>query len=124
MLLSDGENTASADPVRAAELASAAGVRVEPIGLGTPGGTVIEVDGFSIATALDEASLQQIAETTGGTYRRATDAASLAAVYDSIELQWTTRTVPHEVTSWLAAAAALLLLGGATISVLRQGRVI
>ncbi|KJK12939.1 von Willebrand factor A [Terrabacter sp. 28] len=124
VLLSDGENTASADPVKAAELASAAGVRVEPIGLGTPGGTVIEVDGFSIATALDEASLQQIAETTGGTYRRATDAASLAAVYDSIELQWTTRTVPHEVTSWLAAAAALLLLGGATISVLRQGRVI
>ena len=44
-----------------------------------------------------------IAATTGGTYRRASDAASLAAVYDAIELQWTTRTVPHEVTSWLAA---------------------
>lgn len=124
VLLSDGENTASADPVKAAELASAAGVRVDPIGLGTPAGTVIEVDGFSLATALDEASLQKIAQTTGGTYRRATDAASLAAVYDAIELQWTTRTVPHEVTSWVAAAAALLLLGGATVSVLRQGRVI
>ncbi|GAB3873223.1 VWA domain-containing protein [Terrabacter terrigena] len=124
VLLTDGENTASADPVRAAELASAAGVRVEPIGLGTPEGTVIEVDGFSIATALDETSLQQIAETTGGTYRRASNAASLAAVYDSIQLQWTTRTVPHEVTSWVAAVAALLLLGGATVSVLRQGRVI
>ncbi|NUR79064.1 MAG: VWA domain-containing protein [Dermatophilaceae bacterium] len=124
VLLSDGENTASADPVKAAELASAAGVRVEPIGLGTPAGTVIEVDGFSLATALDETSLQKIAQTTGGTYRRATDAASLAAVYDAIELQWTTRTVPHEVTSWVAAAAALLLLGGATVSVLRQGRVI
>ncbi|NUO36023.1 MAG: VWA domain-containing protein [Dermatophilaceae bacterium] len=124
VLLSDGENTAAADPVKAAELASAAGVRVEPIGLGTPAGTVIEIDGFSLATALDETSLQKIAQTTGGTYRRATDAASLAAVYDAIELQWTTRTVPHEVTSWVAAAAALLLLGGATVSVLRQGRVI
>ena len=124
VLLSDGENTDSADPLQAAELASAAGVRVEPIGLGTPAGTVIEVDGFSIATALDDTSLQQIAEATGGTYRRATDAASLAAVYDSIELRWTTRSVPHEVTSWVAAGAALLLLGGATISVLRQGRVI
>jgi len=124
VLLSDGENTVSADPLKAAELASAAGVRVEPIGLGTPAGTVIEVDGFSIATALDETSLQAIAEATGGTYRRATDAASLAAVYDAIELQWTTRTVPHEVTSWVAAFAALLLLGGATVSVLRQGRVV
>lgn len=124
VLLTDGENTASADPVKAAELAAAAGVQVEPIGLGTPEGTVIQVDGFSVATALDETSLQEIAQTTGGTYRRATDAASLAAVYDAIELQWTTRTVPHEVTSWVAAFAALLLLGGATVSVLRQGRVI
>ena len=124
VLLTDGEDTSDTGPSGAAELASAAGVRVEPIGLGTPKGTTIEVDGFSIATALDESSLQAIAATTGGTYRRASDAASLAAVYDAIELTWTTRTVPHEVTSWLAALGAALLLGGATVSVLRQGRVI
>src|SRR6478736_3237871 len=104
VLLTDGEDTTDVAPSGAAELASAAGVRIEPIGLGTPAGTTIQVDGFSIATALDETSL--------------------AAVYDSIELQWTTRTVPHEVTSWVAALAGLLLLGGATVSVLRQGRVI
>jgi Ca-activated chloride channel family protein len=124
VLLTDGEDTTDVAPSGVAELASAAGVRIEPIGLGTPAGTTIQVDGFSIATALDETSLRAVAETTGGTYRRASDAASLAAVYDSIELQWTTRTVPHEVTSWVAALAGLLLLGGATVSVLRQGRVI
>jgi Ca-activated chloride channel family protein len=124
VLLTDGEDTTSIDPHAAAELASAAGVRIEPIGLGTPDGTVIEVDGFSIATSLDEPALKAMAETTGGTYRRASDASSLAAVYDSIELQWTTRAVAHEVTSWVAAVAALLLLGGATVSVLRQGRVV
>jgi Ca-activated chloride channel family protein len=32
--------------------------------------------------------------------------------------------VPHEVTSIVAAVGALLLLAGAAISVLRQGRVI
>jgi Ca-activated chloride channel family protein len=124
VLLTDGEDTTNEGPSAAAQLASAAGVRIEPIGLGTPAGTTIEVDGFSIATALDEASLRSVAEVTGGTYRRATDAASLAAVYEAIELQWTTRTVPHEVTSWVAALAAVLLLAGATVSVLRQGRVI
>lgn len=124
VLLTDGEDTTDAGPSGAADLASAAGVRIEPIGLGTPAGTTIQVDGFTIATALDESSLQTVAQTTGGTYRRATDAASLAAVYDAIELQWTTRTVPHEVTSWVAALAGLLLLAGATVSVLRQGRVI
>ena len=124
VLLTDGENTSGADPVGFAELASAAGVRIDPVGLGTPGGAVVEVDGFSIATALDEGALRRIAETTGGTYRRASDAASLAAVYDSIELQWTTRSVTHEITSLVAALGALLVLAGATVTVLRQGRVV
>ncbi len=124
VLLTDGENTSGPNPSDLADLASAAGVKIEPIGLGTPQGAVIEVDGFSIATALDEQVLQQIAQTTGGTYRRATDAQSLAQVYDSIQLQWTTRSVPHEVTSIVAAVGALLLLAGAAISVLRQGRVV
>jgi Ca-activated chloride channel family protein len=124
VLLTDGENTSGPDPLQAADLASAAGVKIEPIGLGTPGGSVIQVDGFSIATALDEPLLQQIAQTTGGTYRRASDAQSLAQVYDSIELQWTVRSVPHEITSLVVAVGALLLLAGAAMSVLRQGRVI
>ena len=124
VLLTDGENTSGADPQSLADLASAAGVRIDPVGLGTPAGTVIEVDGFSIATALDEPVLRQIADTTGGTYRRASDAATLAAVYDSIQLQWTTRSVPHEITSLVAGVAALLLLAGATVTVLRQGRVV
>jgi Ca-activated chloride channel homolog len=124
VLLTDGEDTGGPDPTELADLASTAGVRIETIGLGTPEGAVIEVDGFSIATALDAAALQRIAETTGGTYHAAKDAASLAQVYDSIELQWVTRTVPREITSLFAGAAALLLLAGATLSVLRQGRVI
>lgn len=124
VLLTDGENTTGPDPVDVAELASAAGVRIEPVGVGTPEGTVLQVDGFSIATALDQGTLERIAATTGGTYRQADDAASLAAIYDAIELSWTVRTVPHEVTSVLAALAALLLALGAGIAVIRQGRVV
>ncbi|HEX6057258.1 MAG TPA: VWA domain-containing protein [Intrasporangium sp.] len=124
VLLTDGENTTGPDPRDVAELTSAAGVRIEPIGLGTPEGAVLQVDGFSIATALDKAVLQDIADATGGTYREAGDAASLAKIYDSIELNWTMRTVPHEVTSLVAALAGLLLAAGATLSVLRQGRVV
>jgi Ca-activated chloride channel family protein len=124
VLLTDGEDTGGPDPAELANLASSAGVRIETVGLGTPQGTVIEVDGFSIATALDAAALQQIAETTGGTYHPAIDAASLAKVYDAIQVQWVTRTVPREITSLVAGLAALLLLAGASVSVLRQGRVI
>ncbi|GAA6525559.1 VWA domain-containing protein [Intrasporangium sp. DVR] len=124
VLLTDGENTTGPEPGDVAELASAAGVRIEPVGLGTPQGSVLHVDGFSIATSLDRTTLEHIADVTGGTYREAEDGASLAAIYDSIELSWTMRTVPHEVTSLVAALAALLLAAGATIAVLRQGRVV
>ena len=124
VMLTDGENTSGPDPADDADLASAAGVKIYPIGLGSAAGTTLEVNGFSIATRLDETSLRAIAETTGGTYYNATDAASLSSVYKSIDLGWVTRTVPHEVTSLVAGVAALLLLAGAVVSVLRQGRVV
>ena len=59
VLLSDGENTSRPDPMRLAEVASSAGVRVHAIGIGTPEGTVVEVDGFNVATALDEEQLSR-----------------------------------------------------------------
>lgn len=124
VLLTDGENTSGPDPANLADLASAAGVKIYPIGLGSAEGTVLEKNGFSIATRLDEDSLKQIAEVTGGTYYNATDSTSLAQVYDSIQLNWVSRSVPHEVTSLVAGVATLLLLAGAVVSVLRRGRVI
>ena len=54
MLLSDGEDTGGPDAVAAAELAADAGVHIETIGVGTVAGTTIEVDGFQVATALNE----------------------------------------------------------------------
>lgn len=124
VLLSDGENTAEPDPLALAELASTAGVRIHPIGLGSPEGTVLEVDGFQVATALDERLLRQIAETTDGTYYAAADEKSLAEVYSAIELGWSTEARRVEVTALFAAGAALLLLTGAVLSLLRSGRVV
>ena len=124
VLLTDGENTSGPDPVNLADLASAAGVKIYTIGLGSAAGTVLEMGGFSIATHLDEESLKQISEISGGTYYNATDATSLAQVYDSVQLNWVSRSVPHEITSLVAGVATLLLLAGAVVSVLRRGRVI
>ncbi len=124
VLLTDGENTSGPDPVNLADLASAAGVKIYTIGLGSAAGTVLELGGFSIATHLDEDSLKQISEISGGRYYNATDATSLSQVYDSVQLNWVSRSVPHEITSLVAGIATLLLLAGAVVSVLRRGRVI
>jgi Ca-activated chloride channel family protein len=124
VLLSDGENTSRPDPLDIAKVASTAGVPVHAIGIGTKRGTVIEVDGFNIATALDEELLKKIATVTDGTYDQAADAAALAKVYDSIDLEFKATRKPREVTALFAAGGGLLLVLGAVLSMLWLGRVI
>jgi Ca-activated chloride channel family protein len=126
VLLSDGENTGGPDPNDAAGLASTAGVKVYPIGIGTPEGAVITVNGLKRATELDEAPLKQIAATTDGRYFNAADEQSLSRVYDAVDvdLTWTVRGEQVEVTAVLAAVAALLLVVGAGLSLAWYGRVI
>jgi Ca-activated chloride channel family protein len=124
VLLSDGENTDGPDPQEAADLASTAGVKIYPIGLGSPAGTVVQLDGFQVATALDEAMLKQIATTTNGEYFNAADERQLQKVYGALDLSWTIQGRRTEVTALFAAAAALLLVLGAGLSILWYGRVI
>ena len=124
VLLSDGENTSPPDPLRVAEVASSAGVRVHAIGLGTEEGTVVEIDGFNVATALDEGLLTEIAEVTDGTYDVAGDAAALARVYESIDLEFKRVERPREVTALFAAAGGILLAVGSLLSIAWFGRVI
>jgi Ca-activated chloride channel homolog len=124
ILLSDGENTDGPDPSDAADLASTAGVKVYPIGLGSPAGTVLSIDGFQVSTRLDEAGLRRIAQKTDGEYFSAADQKSLTKVYSSIDLAWKVERRRIEVTALFAAAAALMLLVGAGLSVLWFGRVI
>lgn len=124
VLLSDGENTARPDPLALAEVASTAGVHVHAIGVGTEQGTVVQVDGFSVATALDAAMLKKIADTTDGSYDQASDAAALTGVYKSIDLEFKTVKKPREVTALFAAAGGLLLVLGSALSIFWLGRVV
>jgi Ca-activated chloride channel homolog len=125
VLLSDGENTSSRpDPVGLAEVASTAGVRIHAIGVGTKEGTVVQIDGFSEATALDEDLLKKIAAVTDGTYHQAGDAESLAQVYKSIELETKNVEKPRETTALFAIAGGLLLVLGSVLSLAWFGRVI
>lgn len=124
VLLSDGENTVGPDPLAVARLASVAGVKIETVGLGSPAGKTVTIDGISQTTHLDEAMLAAIADTSDGTYHRADDAAGLASIYSSIDLQVTRRREPTEITSYFTVVGLALLLAGALAAVLRTGRVL
>jgi Ca-activated chloride channel family protein len=124
VLLSDGENTSRLDPLSLAEVASTAGVRIHTVGIGTKEGTVVRIDGFSIATALDEDLLKKIAQTTDGTYDHAADARALTQIYKSIHLELRTVEKPREATALFASAGGLLLVLGSALSLVWFGRVI
>jgi Ca-activated chloride channel family protein len=93
ILLTDGVNNAGEiDPLTAAEAAEALGIRVYTIGMGRPGQVpvpVVNIFGREEIvyqeSALDEATLQEIADITGGRYFRAEDTAGLKQIYDEID---------------------------------------
>ena len=124
VIFSDGENVSGPDPITMAQVASVAGVRVHTIGVGTAKGTVVQVDGFSVATALDQALLQRVATVTNGSYHSASAAGALAAVTRSIDLKFKIVSEHTEVTALFAAIGLALLVLAAALSVLWLGRVV
>lgn len=80
IIVSDGENHED-DPLAAAQLAAERGINIYTIGIGTPEGSPILIDGDYIkdengdmvVSKLDETTLQKIALLTEGSYIRATN---------------------------------------------------
>jgi len=122
VLLTDGENTESLDPLEIAQLAAEAGVRIFPIGIGSPEGTILEIDGFNILTQLDEAALQDIASLTNGAYYFADDEESLQEIYENIDLKLTVSGEKMEITAIVAGISLAFLLAGGLLSLLWFGR--
>jgi len=124
VLLSDGEDTSQVDPVLLARVASVAGVHVETIGFGTTAGTTVKIDGFTVATSLVPQTLQAVSKVTGGTYHQADGSAALPDVSKSINLHLAAVKTHTEVTGAFAAAAAILFVIGALLSLAWYGRVV
>ena len=122
ILLSDGENNENPDPLAAAKTAADRGVRIYTVGIGSPTGTTVHVNGFSLHTQLDEATLQQISEITGGTYFNAQSATDLRKIYDHLNTQLVIKPQNTEVTSVFAGASILVMLIGGIFSLLWFGR--
>jgi Ca-activated chloride channel family protein len=89
ILLTDGvNNTGQIDPLSAAEAAKALGIKVYTIGAARPGQVPVPVQGSSRVvyqeSVLDEETLVQVADITGGRYFRAEDTSGLKEIYDEI----------------------------------------
>jgi Ca-activated chloride channel homolog len=122
VLLTDGENTTPPDPFEAARSAADRGVRIYTVGIGSAAGVTLEVEGFVVHSKLDEATLQQISDITGGAYYAADDPAELGAIYDKLDTRLVVRQEAMEVTSLFAGIAVVVLVAGAITSLVWLGR--
>ena len=91
ILLTDGVNNAGeVEPLTAAEVAAAVGIRVYTIGVGSDGEIRRPVRGVfgtryqTVQVEIDEETLQEVATRTGGQYFRATSEEKLEAIYREI----------------------------------------
>ena len=125
ILLTDGENNAGyIQPLQAAEMARALGVRVYTIGIGTEGMVLtpegINPDGsyfFAMRyTKFDTKLLQEMARLTQGKFFRARTVEDLAGVYDEIDrlektkIEYSENYHTDELFIWPAGLAIALLL--------------
>ena len=116
VLLTDGENNVRPDPLEAAKTAVDRGVRIHTIGIGSPTGATLKVEGFTVHTQLDEATLKAISDLTDGVYYNAQNEDELRKIYENIGVQLVVKPEKTEVTAVLAGASLVVLLLGGVLS--------
>ena len=123
VLLTDGENNAGdIDPRVASEIANAFDVRIYTIGVGSDG--VAPIPGRDLfgrqvmarqRVSIDEETLAEIAEATGGRYFRARDTESLRGIYAEIDDLEKTSTEQRRYRIYRDLAVSGIDLGGVPV---------
>lgn len=119
ILMTDGvNNSGSVAPITAAEIAKAFHIRVYTIGIGTMGmapypfKTAFGTQYQQIEVQIDEATMEQIAQTTDGKYFRATGNTRLKKIYDDIDRMEKTKINVTEFSHHSEEFLPLALLAG------------
>ena len=145
VLLTDGVSNAGPQPIDAAQQAVDRGIRVYTIGFGTadnqslpscyPGREPFDggqqfggsgqfgggqFGGGGFRRGIDEATLKQVADLTGGKYYSAESAGELQEVFQSLPMHLITRHETTEISVMFAALGALLAALAIMLSLLWQ----
>lgn len=138
VLLTDGASNAGPYPLLAAEQAVERGVRVYTIGFGTTNNTSVmdcgnpfggdafggggfgQFGGGGFRRDIDEVTLRQIADLTGGEYYSATSASELQSVFQRLPTYLVTTRETIEISVFFAAFGALMIIIAMVVSFVRH----
>jgi len=125
VLITDGiNNMGEIDPITASKIAASYGIKIYTVGVGSPDGAIYVVNDPFFGKRevrhpedkIDEASLKEISQNTGGQYFRAKDMKSFENVMQQIdslekdEIKVTQFTIYKELYKPFAFAAFLILM--------------
>ena len=138
ILITDGENTGNDDPVKAAEQAQKAGVKLFCIGVGSEegvpipaetGGITKDTSGKIVLSRLDEEMLKKMAAVTGGTFVRSVSGGmDLDVIYnqeirgkmDASTVSSSRKQIWEDRFQWVLALAVLALAADLFIPTVRK----
>ena len=131
VLLTDGVSTTGTHPLLAAQLSGDRGVRVYTIGFGTDNNNSIPNCGFQspdqfsgggggsrFRREIDEETLKQVSDMTGGSYHLASSANELQDVFRNLPTQLMTVTQTTEVSVMFVVIGALLVTLAIALSII------
>jgi Ca-activated chloride channel homolog len=132
VVLTDGVSNAGPLPLEAAQQAADRGVRVYTIAFGTPNGILPDPFGgrqfggrqFNgggqfggrLRMGVDETTLKQIADLTGGNFYEASSAQQLQSVFENLPMYLVVKHETIEITAGFTAFGAILLLGALALA--------
>jgi Ca-activated chloride channel family protein len=132
VLLSDGASTKGVDPIAAAQAAAKLKIPVYTVTLGTPSGTITvprdprnpNAGDVTKPVPPDTASLERIAQASGGKSYTAESAGDLSDVYQRLGSQLGTKKEPRQITAGFAGLGLALIGLGAALSLRWSGRLV
>ena len=123
VLLTDGASNQGPLPLDAAQQAVDRGIRVYPIGFGTASGSIMDCSSFGggpsfgggfggggFRRGIDEETLKEIADMTGGTYFSAESAGELQDIFQELPTYLITKRELREISVAFTIIGALLMM--------------
>jgi Ca-activated chloride channel family protein len=108
VLVSDGQSNVGPNVLQVADIAVNQKIKVYTIGIGTPQGADVTVQGRTTRTQLDEEALRNVADKTGGRYFNAQDNEDLKQIYDELARERRFEDQDEEITFLLTGVALVI----------------
>lgn len=120
VLMSDGKQTVGRDEFAVARQAAQAHIPISTISFGTPYGS-IDLGGQQVPVPVDDSSLAEVAQLSGGEFYPAQSNDQIHQVYDTLGQQIGYQTVRRDASKpWLVLGTLACLLAGASALVFSQ----